>query len=146
MATLRVSITPKTQTSATLTATFTGGATDYKYSRALAISGIYNYTFYVESKETSGGSNTWSTTITDLEPGTTYNWTAVLCYWSGVWTETTYSKSGSFTTSGGGGGGSDSGVWIYTGSWNLYTPYIYNGYSWEAFDPYFYTGSWNLSS
>ena len=50
MATLRVSITPKTQTSATLTATFTGGATDYKYSRELAISGIYNYTLYVESK------------------------------------------------------------------------------------------------
>ena len=146
MATLRVSITPKTQTSATLTATFTGGDPNYNNSRALAISGIDNYTFYVESKETSGGSSTWSTTITDLQPGTTYNWTAVLCYWAGGWTETTYSKSGSFTTpSGGGGGGSDSGVWIYTGSWDLYTPYIYNGYSWEAFDPYFYTGSWNLS-
>lgn len=143
MATLRVSITTKSQTTATLTATFTGGASDYKYARALAISGIYSYTFYLESEETSGGSNTWSTTLTDLEPGTTYNWDAVLCYWSGSWTESTYSRSGSFTTSG--GGSNESGVWIYTGSWNLYTPYVYNGYSWEALDPYYYNGSWNLS-
>ena len=143
MATLRVYIEATGTTTALLTATFTGGDSSYQHSRALKISGIYGYTFYAESEEASGGSGTWSMKLIDLDPDTTYQWTAVLCSWSSSgWTETSYSKSGSFTTDGGGGSGC---VYIYDGSWSPYTPYIYNGSQWVAYDPYVYDGSWSPS-
>lgn len=139
MATLRVSIEATGPTTALLTASFTGGQEAYDYPRALAISGIYSYTFYEESAETSGGSNTWEVELSDLDPDTTYRWTVELCSWtSSGWSVVSgYSKTGSFTTE---GGGSDEPTAYIN---NVpYTPYIYTG-SWGIYAPYWYTGSWN---
>ena len=149
MATLRVSIDATGTTTAAVTGSFTGGDSSYVGGRALKITGIYRYAVYAESTSSSGGSSSWDEDdqyliLDGLDPDTTYDWTAVLCYWAdGLWTETSYEKSGSFTTDGGGSSGGC--VYIYDGSWNPYTPYIYDGSQWVAYDPYFYDGSWNLS-
>ena len=102
MATLRVYVDVTGPTTATLTASFSVGSESYQYARALAISGIYGYTFYEESAETSGGSNTWEVNLTDLDPDTTYHWTVELCSWttSGWSVVSGYTKTGSFTTEG----------------------------------------------
>lgn len=139
MATLRVYVEVTGPTTATLTASFSGGSESYQYARALAISGIYSYTFYEESAETSGGSNTWEVNLTDLDPDTTYRWTVELCSWttSGWSVVSGYTKTGSFTTEG--GGSDDPAAYINN---EAYTPYIYTG-SWDIYEPNWYTGAWN---
>jgi len=138
MATLRVSVEVTGPTTATLTASFSGGSESYQYARALAISGIYNFTFYEESEEKSGGSNTWSVKLIDLEPDTTYDWTVELCSWttSGWAAVDGYEKTGSFTTD---SSADDPTVYINN---EAYTPYIYTG-SWDIYGPNWYTGEWN---
>lgn len=146
MASLSVRIRATGETTAKLTGSFTGGASEYSYQRILelTIDGWGSVDIY--SEEDSGGDNTFSYTITGLAAGTTYDWEVVLYYrTTGGWTASDYTDNGSFVTDSSSGG--DSAVYVYySGSWRAATPYIYYGGNWRPCDAYvYYSGNWNLA-
>ena len=101
MATLSVTITPDSRdgTKAYLTGEFTGGSEDYDYARRLQVTILGATTYTIDSKQTSGGYNTWALDITGLEPGVTYAWSADMLYrTTGGWAASGYRDNGTFTT------------------------------------------------
>lgn len=101
MAILRVTITPDSNdgTIAHLSAVFSGGSESYSYARQLRVTVLGNTTYTLNSAETSGGYNTWSATITGLEPNVTYSWSAEVYYrTTGGWANSGYRDNGTFTT------------------------------------------------
>lgn len=99
MASFTAGVSGITTSTAIFTARFTGGDSDYAKSRYVELLLDGELITYVESAETSGGTNNFSWTITGLNSGTYYTWEATLYYvgTSGL-VATSYSKSGSFTT------------------------------------------------
>ena len=141
MASFSVSVTATGSTTATLNGTFYGDSY-HDRARAIYVTGILGYGYYLTSNEDSGANNTFTDSFDGLTPGKTYEWEAVLCYWDTdlkQWKETSYSDSGSFTTEGGGTTGGA--VYIYTDMWRPYTPYIYTD-TWRPYNAEIYTGSW----
>lgn len=135
MAYFIVTVTPDANdgTKATVSATFSGGASDYSYQRLMYIT-IDGYsapdggsTVSILSNETGGGTSTFTYELTGLTPGTVYSWSASLYVRvTGGWSATDYTDSGSFAASGGTSAGS---CIINTGSaanqnWRNYIPYI----------------------
>lgn len=130
MVSFYVTITPS-GTSAQIYGRFTGGDESYDRQRKIIVN-IDGYgSVEVLSTETSGGTNTFSTTITGLTANTSYSWSATLYYsYYGSWTATSYSDSGSFTTGGSGGGGGKSIIntgSFYSPTWTYGTPVINTG-------------------
>lgn len=102
MASFYLNITGSGATYADVYGQFTGGESTYSYSRRAKIyvyqgGSLYN-TYYITSDESSGGTSTFDWNIGNLQPSTYYTYTAVLQYWSGSWTDSSYTDSGSFTT------------------------------------------------
>ena len=140
MANFWCDITPTGTTTAHIDAEFTGGDASYTRYRYLkvTIGGVERALIY--STTQGGADSTFSSDTAGLLAGTTYSWTAVLCYEDadGDILETTYTDSGSFTTDADAGN-----IFIYDGSdWVNATPYIYNGSSWVQATPYIYNGAW----
>lgn len=138
MARFSVSIESTGNTTAELYGTFSGGDNSYSYQRYIRVS-IDGYgSFDVYSDETSGGENTFTDSITDLSPGTTYSWTATLYVRvPGGWDATSYTDSGAFTTQ----GGEASNAYIYLGKWYNAIPYVYVG-SWQPASGKIYLDDW----
>ena len=141
MASFSVSVTATGSTTAVLNGTFYGDSY-HDRARAIYVTGILGYGYYLTSNEDSGANNTFTDSFDGLTPGKTYDWEAVLCYWDtnlNQWVETSYSDSGSFTTEGGGTTGGA--VYIYTDMWRAYAPYIYTD-TWRPYNAEIYTDSW----
>lgn len=101
MATFSVTITPDPNdgTKAYVSGTFSGGASDYSYNKRIYVTVLGNSTYYFYSPQTSGGYNTFSGTITGLDPKTTYYWQCQLqVRVTGGWGTASYEDNGSFTT------------------------------------------------
>lgn len=108
MASFSVTVTPDASdgTTAYVSGRFTGGQSSYSYSKLMYITVDGVGTFQAWSKETSGGENTFSLTLTGLTAGTTYSWHASLYVRvTGGWDASGYTDSGTFTTASGSGGG-----------------------------------------
>lgn len=102
MASFYLNITGSGQTTADVYGQFTGGEPTYSYSRRVKIyvysGGSFYNDYYITSDESSGATSTFDWGIGSLQPSTTYTYTATLQYWSGSWTDSSYTDSGSFTT------------------------------------------------
>lgn len=84
-----------------LDASFTGGAAQYSNYRYVKLTLNGGSPIYIQSDEMGGADNDFYDDSISVNPGTYYNWTAVLCYVeNGQITETSYTDSGSFRTPG----------------------------------------------
>ena len=119
-------------------AKFTGGVDNYNYQRSIDVRIIGVGTFEFYSKETSGGTSTFSGYITGLSPGTEYEWVCNLYYWGGSWIASEYSDEGTATTY-----SDSSSTAVYINN-QAYTPYIYTN-GWNAYDAYVYRNGWDVS-
>ncbi len=101
MARFWVDITPDDEDGsvAYLEGGFSGGSESYSYAKRLYVVVLGDSTYTIESPETSGGSNTFSKTITGLTPNTYYSWRAeLLVRVTGGWGASGYETNGNFTT------------------------------------------------
>ena len=78
MASFSVSVTATGSTTAVLNGTFYGDSY-HDRARAIYVTGILGYGYYLTSNEDSGANNTFTDSFDGLTPGKTYDWEAVLC-------------------------------------------------------------------
>lgn len=142
MASFSCDITSYGQTAAYISATFTGGDANYSRYRYIKVTIGGQELALIRSTTQGGANSSFGSTTGGLSPGTTYYYTAVLCYDDGQGNivETSYTDSGYFTTD---SPPPSSKIRIYAGgTWYEATPYIFNGSQWVEATPYIYNGGW----
>lgn len=126
--------------SAVLEFEFTGGDSSYGNYRPLwlTIDGTKYSDRKYDSDESGGGDSYWTIVVSGLTPGTTYDVSAQLGYYTG----TTPAKlqlfaTGSFTTE-----EEIIPVYIYSGDWVSAIPHIWSGGRWVKSTASIYSGGW----
>lgn len=124
----------------TFRASFTGGDANYSNYRYVKLT-MDGETRTIWSDEAGGANSYFEYTWYGLSAGTTYSWSAVLCYSNGSpppYIETSYTDSGTVTTD-----ANASNAYVYVGgNWVNAVPYVYNGVSWVPTTSEIYDGGW----